>query len=326
VGYAVVALVLSRRAEVAEQNLAYDLALAETTDDLTLAIHTVRERHLDLADGPTPQEISDFDDACNQMLTGLDRLARVGVRPDDLAQPAQLRAVAVGYYAEFRASVEAYGSDPTAFAEASARGLRTLEMLDHETTAIDQRADDDATTMLEQVEQILQASRQALLLALALLVPIVGVMIVVARGMIARARESYTRQRLAAEALAEAAQAKLDFLADISHDLRTPLTVLRGNAEVALALDSSCVHAESLQEIVAEAARTSRMVEDLLFLARADAGAPAFELESVDVAPFLAELAARAATVARERDVTLVTDFKAKAGSESIPCAFSKRS
>jgi signal transduction histidine kinase len=123
-------------------------------------------------------------------------------------------------------------------------------------------------------------------------------------------RESYAQQRLAAEALAEAAQAKLDFLADISHELRTPLTVLRGNAEVALTLDSSCVHGESLQEIAAEAARTSRMVEDLLFLARVDSGAPAFELETVEVAPFLAELAARAATVARARGVTLLTDLQ----------------
>src|SRR5688500_13745773 len=60
-GYAVAELVLGRRAEAAEQHLAYDLALADTTDDLTLAIHTVRERHLDLADGPIPQEVSDFD-------------------------------------------------------------------------------------------------------------------------------------------------------------------------------------------------------------------------------------------------------------------------
>ena len=37
-GYAATELVLGRRAEVAEQNLAYDLALADTTDDLTLAV------------------------------------------------------------------------------------------------------------------------------------------------------------------------------------------------------------------------------------------------------------------------------------------------
>ena len=309
-GYAGAELVLSRRAEVAQQNLAYDLALADTTDDLTLAIHTVRERHLDLTDGPAPHEVSDFDRACSQLFAELDRLADVGVRPDDLPQPAQLRFVAVGYYVAFRASIEAYGSDPAAFAEASDHGLRALDLLDHQATTIDDWAESDATTMLGQVDLILQTSRQALLLALALLVPIVGVVIFVAKGMISRVRESYAQQRLAAEALAEAAQAKLDFLADISHELRTPLTVLRGNAEVALVLDSSCVHAESLQEIVAEAARTSRMVEDLLFLARAESGAPPFELESVEVAPFLAELAARAETVTRERGVTLVTDLR----------------
>jgi signal transduction histidine kinase len=309
-GYAVTELVLSRRAEVAEQHLAYDLALADTADDVTLAIHVVRERHLELADGPTPQEVSDFDSACSQLFAELDRLADVGVRADELPQPAQLRLDAGGYYAVFRASVETYGSDPAAFAEASDRGLRTLDRLDHQATTIDDWADGDATTTLGQVDSISQISRQALLLALGLLVPIVGVMIVIAKGMIDRARESYAQQRVAAEALADAAQAKLDFLADISHELRTPLTVLRGNAEVALTLDSACVHAESLQEIVAEAARTSRMVEDLLFLARADSAAPPLEPELVDVAPFLAEVAARAETVVRERAVTLVTDLQ----------------
>lgn len=309
-GYVVAEVVLSQRAEVAEQHLAYDLELANTTDDLTLAIHTVRERHLDLADGPAPQEVSEYDLACSQLFAELDRLAVVGVRPDELPQPAQLRLVADRYYVAFRASIGTYASDQTAFAEASDRGLRALELLGHQAMTIDDWADRDAATTLGQVEEIMQTSRLALLLAVGLLIPIVAVVIFIARSMIAEVRESYARQRMAAEALAAAAQAKLDFLADVSHELRTPLTVLRGNAEVALTLDSSCVHTESLEEIVAVAARTSRMVDDLLFLARVDSGAPTFEFELIEVAPFLAELAARAETVARERAVTLVTDLQ----------------
>jgi two-component system sensor histidine kinase VicK len=49
-----------------------------------------------------------------------------------------------------------------------------------------------------------------------------------------------------------------------------------------------------------ESKRMSRMVEDLLFLARSDSASPPLEFETVAVAPFLAELAGRAEVLARE--------------------------
>ena len=63
------------------------------------------------------------------------------------------------------------------------------------------------------------------------------------------------------------------FVADASHELRTPLSAIRGEADVALALDRSpAEYRESLAIIQDEARRLSRLVEDLLNLARADAG------------------------------------------------------
>lgn len=63
------------------------------------------------------------------------------------------------------------------------------------------------------------------------------------------------------------------FVADASHELRTPLSAIRGEADVALALDRSpAEYKESLAIIQDEARRLSRLVEDLLNLARADAG------------------------------------------------------
>ena len=63
------------------------------------------------------------------------------------------------------------------------------------------------------------------------------------------------------------------FVADASHELRTPLSAIRGEADVALALDRSpAEYKESLAIIQDEARRISRLVEDLLNLARADAG------------------------------------------------------
>jgi signal transduction histidine kinase len=115
-----------------------------------------------------------------------------------------------------------------------------------------------------------------------------------------------------ARELATALRVRTDFIADASHELRTPLTVLRGNAEVGLAAGpSDCGHEPILQDIVAESERMTRLVEDLLLLARFDAGSVPLEPREVDLEPWLAEVAARGEMLARKRDVDLVPDLRA---------------
>jgi len=65
------------------------------------------------------------------------------------------------------------------------------------------------------------------------------------------------------------------FIADASHELRTPLTAIRGNADVMRQLGeqiNSAERAEILEEVAVEAERMSRLVNDLLTLARAQVG------------------------------------------------------
>jgi heavy metal sensor kinase len=63
------------------------------------------------------------------------------------------------------------------------------------------------------------------------------------------------------------------FVADASHELRTPLAVIRGEADVALSRDRDAgAYRESLAVILDESRRLSRLVDDLLNLARADGG------------------------------------------------------
>jgi two-component system OmpR family sensor kinase len=71
-----------------------------------------------------------------------------------------------------------------------------------------------------------------------------------------------------------ALQAQRRFVADASHELRTPLTTIRGN--IGLLASASEVsdqdRKEALQDMASEAERMSRLVSNLLVLARADAG------------------------------------------------------
>jgi hypothetical protein len=76
----------------------------------------------------------------------------------------------------------------------------------------------------------------------------------------------------AAEADARSAQDRMrQFLADASHDLRTPLAAIIASAEQVLRTDPDRETRERrLVEVVREARRSSRLVDDLLFMARLD--------------------------------------------------------
>ncbi|MEO6145244.1 MAG: HAMP domain-containing sensor histidine kinase [Dermatophilaceae bacterium] len=90
----------------------------------------------------------------------------------------------------------------------------------------------------------------------------------------------------------EASEARLRrFVADASHELRTPLAGIRGYAELALR-NTDSVPAEvshALSRVESEAVRMGGLVDDLLLLARLDAGRP-LEHEDVDLSRLVIEV------------------------------------
>ena len=107
--------------------------------------------------------------------------------------------------------------------------------------------------------------------------------------------------------LRTALQTQRQFMADASHELRTPVSIVRTAAEVTLNREhrGEGEYRESLAIVGGEARRLSRLVEDMLVLARADAGG--YPLRPVDL--YLDELVAdcrRAVDVlATERGVAI---------------------
>ncbi|KAF0242884.1 MAG: heavy metal sensor signal transduction histidine [Planctomycetota bacterium] len=102
------------------------------------------------------------------------------------------------------------------------------------------------------------------------------------------------------------------FSADIAHELRTPLMNLRTTAEVALGRDRTAPeYAEVLASCLEEAERLTRIVDSLLFLARAEADRTKPQAVDLDVAGELAAMRDYHVTQAEESGVALAVDCPA---------------
>ncbi len=99
-----------------------------------------------------------------------------------------------------------------------------------------------------------------------------------------------------------------DFVADVSHELRTPLTTLRGNLGLLRRTPPAPPEeqADILNDMVDESDRLIRLVNDLLLLARADAGRRLVK-EPVDVSLVLEETCRQARQLDPQRKINLDT-------------------
>jgi signal transduction histidine kinase len=86
-----------------------------------------------------------------------------------------------------------------------------------------------------------------------------------------------------------------NFINDAGHELRTPITIIRGHLE--LLTDDFQEQQETLELVIDELDRMSRFVNDMILLAKAEQS-HFLQLESIDISPFMAELFAKVQALA----------------------------
>jgi two-component system, OmpR family, heavy metal sensor histidine kinase CusS len=97
------------------------------------------------------------------------------------------------------------------------------------------------------------------------------------------------------------------FTADASHDLRTPLSLIRSSSELALLRPrSGTEYRETLSSILAASEETTGLVENLLALARADAGAANLQFQRLDLLQRVRRTAEEARVLATAKGIRLV--------------------
>lgn len=135
-----------------------------------------------------------------------------------------------------------------------------------------------------------------------------------------QAREAKTRHELeelvnartaelqsALEAMQEMDAKRRQLFADISHELRTPTTIIRGEAEITLRGDSRdpAEYKTALQRIVDTARQLGLIINDLLTMTRSDTDALALKRQPHDLMESLTQAVDQARILAHERNVTL---------------------
>jgi two-component system phosphate regulon sensor histidine kinase PhoR len=105
-----------------------------------------------------------------------------------------------------------------------------------------------------------------------------------------------------------------DFIANVSHELRTPLTSIQGYTETLLDGAPESDHSREFLEIIRKnAARMSRLTEDLLTLARVESGEQRFDVEPVGSGELLQEAIQSFREVARTHGIELKVEDTAQA-------------
>lgn len=100
-------------------------------------------------------------------------------------------------------------------------------------------------------------------------------------------------------------------LADISHELRTPTTAIRGEAEIALrGQKANDDYRSSLARIGQAASQMGSLIDDLLMMSRGEDETLALNREPIDIAGPLEEALLSAASLANQRSVKITTDLE----------------
>jgi signal transduction histidine kinase len=106
------------------------------------------------------------------------------------------------------------------------------------------------------------------------------------------------------------------FTADASHDLRTPLALIRTNAELALRRTrTDAEYRETLGRILESTEETTQLIEHLLTLARADAGAAQLRYEMMGLQGILERACQQASVLANAKGLTFTTELGDETGA-----------
>jgi two-component system sensor histidine kinase CiaH len=157
-----------------------------------------------------------------------------------------------------------------------------------------------------QVSKDLAAERQVLVGSVRYMAAVIVV------GVVLSALGGYFLAGKALKPIRKSFEMQRDFLADASHELRTPVTVIQTNLEVLKNNREASVDSqiEWVDNAYSETKRMKDVVESLLFLAKADAGERISKFEPVDLSYLIMTITERLQGLADRKDIRLTSEIE----------------
>lgn len=107
-----------------------------------------------------------------------------------------------------------------------------------------------------------------------------------------------------------------DFSSHVAHELKTPLAVIRGEAEIALRKErDSAEYREALEANLRESQRMIRVVEDMLYFSRLEYDPKYLDSEPVKMDALLKDICEKAKILAEEKSIQVTTEIPALCGT-----------
>ncbi len=109
----------------------------------------------------------------------------------------------------------------------------------------------------------------------------------------------------AADKIAETDKLRRELLANVSHDLRTPLTMIKGYAELIQDMDGEENANNDAEIIIREADRLSLLVNDILYYSKLQSGAVGFEFENINMSSLAETIAEQFSAICKTNGISI---------------------
>lgn len=110
--------------------------------------------------------------------------------------------------------------------------------------------------------------------------------------------------------LEDAFERETQFTSDVSHELRTPVSVIISQCEYAMELEKDSEVNEALQSILGQSRQMSKIINQLLFLARTEKMDRGLSLETIDVSTLLSVVVEQAKEKASNKNIQIRTQIE----------------
>lgn len=124
-----------------------------------------------------------------------------------------------------------------------------------------------------------------------------------------------------AQQLGNIEELRKDFISNVSHELKTPIGIIRAYAELIRDINDEETKADNVSIIVDESIRLNEMVEDILTLSKMESGYDKLNIENINLSTLIEDVLKRLEMLIEKKSINILLDYE---DDQEIMCDYNK--